>query len=215
MDGEGAASIYIAALLSLISILLYEPSIAIPALLFLMVGAAVLFEEKTIRSKRLFTAAAATALTYILYAGVTLFGLSLTKGAHKVVSGGDLVTFDNILMGLAALFKSLWHTTYLENIGIPAELNIVEIVYIHPPEVIFTSLTALVIIALSVALFSLVRAGKETRPYVVLIILIAVSYLSVIALGRVHSNSIRYVTSQSRYFYFPNAALMLALAVLL
>ncbi len=215
IDGETAVSIYIAALLSIVSILLYEPSIAIPLLLFLMVGAAFLTKDGGVDKKRLIIAGAGAAAVYILYAGVTLFGLSLTEGAHKVVSGGDLITVDNILKGLVALFKSLWHTIYLENIGITAELNIVEIIYIHPPEELITSFTAVVIMALSLALFSLMRADKKNRYFALLLILIGISYFSVIALGRVHSNSIRYVTSQSRYFYFPNAAILLASGILL
>ncbi len=215
IDGEKAVSVYIAGLLSIFSILLYEPSIAIPFLLFLMAGAAFLTEEGVVERRTVFIAGFSAAAVYIVYAGVTLFGLSLTEGEHKVVSGGDLITFDNILMGLVALFKSLWHTIYLENIGITAELNIVEIIYIHPPEGVFTSFTALVIMGLSVALFSLMRAGKEHRYFVLLLILIGISYLSVIALGRVHSNSIRYFTSQSRYFYFSNAAFLLAAGLLL
>ncbi len=212
VTGERAYFIY-AVLFSLASLLLYEPAVAGPA----AVAGIVLFnwrrDGQAAPRRTIYSTALIAIAAYIAYMLVTLFGTSLTTTSHKM-GMGELTTLSNIGLAVKALFVNLWQSSFIINTGMTATLDLSDIVYIRMPEDIFTTINIIKLIPV-VFLAASLRAVKGTRATAAIIATIALSYLFIISLGRMHSNSLEYFISQPRYQYFPNAALIILVAVLL
>lgn len=212
VTGDRALFIY-GVLLSLISLLLYEPAVAAPAV---MAGLLIFNWRRdggTAPKGTIYPAIFIAGAAYLVYMMVTLFGTSLTTTSHKM-GMGDLIALSNIGLAVKALFVNLWQTSFIINTGMAAALKLSDIVYIRAPEDIFTPINIIKLIP-AVFLLASLRMVKGTRATVLILAALALSYLFIISLGRMRSNSLEYFISQPRYQYFPNAVLLIIGAVLL
>lgn len=204
----------VAAALSLVSILLYEPAIAVPAALVFICAAHSLCEAGPISKKQLVTVAALALCAYIAYGLVTLYGLSLTRDTPKIYDD-SLLGAANVAKALKGVAINLWQTSVLGNIGIAGDMRISNIVYLASKKDLFGSAAAVGKLICALAVLLHIRITRKNLLYVAVIITLALSYLFIISLGRVQSNSITYLITQPRYQYFINAAFLSAGAVLL
>ncbi len=201
-------------LFSLASILLYEPAIVAPVALFCITFLALRLEGNNLQKGLIVKAAICVVTVYLLYILVTLYGYSLVKDTHKMATG-DLLSAENIGRTIKGMWVNIYGSLLLKNIGIAAQTKIVHIVYMSPPEGVFSELQNILKLIVASFLVVLIRPVKGWRLIVLIIVGLGLSYLSIISLGRVYSNTLEYLISQPRYLYFPNAALTVAAGALL
>jgi hypothetical protein len=203
-----------ALLLSLTSMLFYEPAIAAPAALLLIISGMYITGEANITRRDLAITVSAVAVVYAFYIGVTLYGLSLTRETH-FVSFSDITTLENIFNALRVTAINLWESTFIKNIGITPGISIKDLVYLIPPKGLYTSFASLIKIELGLFLLALSIPSKKRLHIIAALGALAVSYVFIIALGRMLTNPNGYVQFQPRYQYFPNAVLLTAAGMLL
>ena len=203
-----------AALLSMLSLLLYEPALAAPAAVFVIVILSGASQGPEGKRGRIKAPAIAMLSCYIAYGAFTLYGYSLTKAAHDISVGG-LMSAGNIMEAVKGLFLNLWHSVFIKNIGIATGVDILDIVNTRQAKWPFYDFIATVKFFFALYVISRLRPFKGTLPAAAIMAAVALSYLLIIAVGRVNSNDIWYFISQPRYVYFPNALLAAALALLL
>ena len=141
--------------------------------------------------------------------------LQLTEGQRDVSLLGDVLTAPNILAASEAVVLSLWENIFLKNIGIILDVQISDIIYLRLPHNVFTDLANLSKIAVGLCLLALCRLGRRNAFLVVPLLLLALSYIFILSAGRLTTNTLEYVLTQPRHFYFPNALVIICLGLLL
>lgn len=206
--------LFTALLLALVSMLLYEPAILGPASLLLIVSGLYLSGSGSITRRDLILTISSVIGVYAFYLALTAYGLSLTRQNHSV-SPSDLATLGNMAKAFMVTARNIWESTFIKNIGIPPNVEITDIVYLLTPKGLYTALPALGKIALGLFILSLFRPGRSDRHIAIALGVFAISYIYIISLGRVLTNSVMYVPSQPRYQYFPNALLLITAGIFL
>ncbi len=202
-------------LLSLFSFMLYEPAVAAPALLMLMIPwSATRGLGGDAFKRQLIKAVIVTGAAYFFYLCLTLYGTSLIGEGKKVTVGG-LLTAENFIGGIKGVLHNLWYSTFLNNTGIETNTKLWDILYIYPQKALLSNPLNIIKVALGIFMIFCLRPTRKNWKIVSILLLITLSYIYVISLGRVHSNTILYFVSQPRYQYFTNAFFTLTAGILL
>jgi hypothetical protein len=214
LEGKKPIYLFIAVLMVLLSVFLYEPAIFAPAAIFLVVLFSGGTNEAGGLKKRLVLAGALALAAYIIYFLVTLYGLSLIEKEDKISLAG-LLSWRGIVLAVKGVIVNLLQTTFVKNLGASAVIDITDIVYVEFPDRLFKGFTNLIKIALAIFVILMFRFTGAKRRVIPIFILLAVSYIFVISFGRMQSNTIYYLVTQPRYQYFINAVLLVPLGLLL
>jgi hypothetical protein len=206
--------LFISFFFSFISILLYEPSILVPGVIFLIV----LFYGNKDGGKeglrRLVFPAALVIFVYFVYIAITLYGMTLINQEDKMVAS-SLLTWQNLTLAVKGTLLNLWGSSFIKNIGVAATIEIFDLVYIKLPDNLYTTFINIVKIALALLLISFFRLSRDKRGMLFILAIVTLSYIFIIALGRVYTNSILYFVTQPRYQYFANSAVLIITALLI
>ena len=213
LSTDKPAYLYIAALFSLVSLLLYEPSILVPALVFLIVYFRNNKDGGKGGKRRLALSGALAFFAYLAFILITLYGMTLIDGEGRV-GLGSLLGIENLALAVKGSVLNIWESTLLKNTGVAARIHIFDIVYVYLPDDLYSTLINIVKLALALLLISFFRITRDNRGTLFVLALVALSYIFIISLGRVHSNTITYLLSQPRYQYFVNAAALIITALL-
>ncbi len=200
--------------LTLASMLFYEPAILAPASLLVIIYGLSVTGGAEISRRELAAATVAVGVIYAFYIGLTLYGLSLTRETH-FVSFSDMATAGNIAKAIAVTAANLWESTFIRGIGVSHIVGIDDIVYLMSPATLYNNFSSIVKIALGLLLILSIKPTKRRLYLIVPLAALALSYIFIIALGRVLTNPAAYVPAQPRYQYFPNAMLVTAMGILL
>ncbi|HAO93132.1 MAG: hypothetical protein A2X93_04280 [Deltaproteobacteria bacterium GWC2_56_8] len=214
VETERTPYMLLAVLFALISVLLYEPAFLAPAsVLFIAVG---LYagRGKALPRRNLAIIAVLVLATYAFYLGITAWGFSVTSPRHKM-SLGIMATTTMALNALKVMAVNVWESFFVKNIGVSPYVQIKDIVYVKLPELFYADAAAIVKLSLALFLTSLSRIARTHRYVFFTLLAVAISYIFIISIGRLVTNELAYVPTQSRYQYFPNAMLVIAAAMLL
>ncbi|MBE9531920.1 MAG: hypothetical protein IME98_03850 [Proteobacteria bacterium] len=206
--------LFISFLLSLISILFYEPSILAPVAIFLIV----LFRgtedkgEANIRGLKL--PVVLVIVAYVCFLLITLYGKTLISGGSSV-GVGTLLAWENLTLAVKGVIVNMWETNFIKNIGVAARIHIFDIVYIYLPDNLYGSAVNIIKLALAFLLIFFFRFTRANGRLIFILLMVALSYILIISLGRMQTNSISYLVSQPRYQYFINALFIVVAGMLL
>lgn len=199
--------------LAIFSAFLYEPAIFAPFSLFFVFLAGCQPGGEPPSWKKLLYAAGMIASAYLLYIGVTAYGLTLTKEKQNM-SLSSLLTQQNIAASMKAVFVNLWESTILKNLSV-SKTEVKELVYVSLPDRVFSSPSSALKLAAGLFLWSMCRVTKKHVFIITILLSVAFTYLFIISLGRMFTNDISYIMSQPRYQYFFNAIIITVAGLLL
>ncbi|MBI5642582.1 MAG: hypothetical protein HY954_03800 [Deltaproteobacteria bacterium] len=206
--------ILLSILFALVSVLLYEPAFLAPAAILFIVAGLYLTKKGPLPKRNLAIIAALIFATYVFYLGITAWGYTVTHSRHKMTLG-IMATWSMFVNTLQVMAMNIWESLFIKNIGVSPYVQIKDIVYVKLPEIVYSDTVAVVKILIALFVTSLSRVVKTHRYVFFTLIIVAVSYIFIISIGRLVTNDMAYVPSQSRYQYFPNAMLVIAAALLL
>lgn len=197
------------------SAFLYEPAVVCHAALFFIMLGMRQAQAESISRRDYFFICVAIAAAYLLYAGITAYGISLAKSSHRM-SLSDLLSVGNVLKSLEAVATDLWRSAIIKNSGVHLNILIEDVVSASLPKSILADIMMPFKILIALFLFSFCRFTKRNAVLVLTLVSVALSYLFIIALGRMeHGGNLFYFLTQPRYQYFPNAVLLLSVCMLL
>jgi len=195
-----------------ISVLLYEPAIIVLGVIIIILSGFYLDKADSLPGKKILLAAGLIFLTGLAYLGVTVYGITIADYRMKA---DMLISLELILKSVMVTFTNVW-AIFIKNIGIKPFLEIKDIVYVNVPADLLGDIRAIVKLVLAVFIISSLRVGKASKAvFVVSCVIMALSYIFIISLGRAITNDLAYVPAQARYQYFPNALLTLSFGVLI
>jgi len=207
---------YLALMMDLFAILLYEPTLFSPAFLFLFLVGMTRWLDKKLTRRQIFFVAGSILVFYACYfilATVSLTYLNMKKSER--MSLADLFQWKNLVQCCVGIWMNLWKTNFITNIGILPQIKIDDILYIHPSKEIFKNLNNILILFCGIFFLSCFRIFKKNIWIIFSLLGIAISYIFIISMGRVLTNDLEYVITQPRYQYFVNAVLFIGIGVLL
>ncbi len=162
---------------------------------------------------------------YLATFGVAIFyGLFLISATVLNPTAGtaqksplDLLNWENTFRGLYTALTFVVNMNILNNIGIfPPEVEINQLVNLYPP--LFKSgmvpLKAVIFLPIFLTLFkysSRLKSWHFTLP----LILMGLSHISIICIGRTKTGVFDYIVTRSHYAYFTNAVFLIALGVII
>lgn len=206
-------SLVLAATAGLLSLLLYEAAVFVLAAMPLLVLAAGHATGRNATRKELVFAAVIVLAAYAFYAAFTVYGISLEKPSGKM-SLRDLLEPTHIFLSTKAVLANLWTSSFVKNVGVLSDVKITDIVHLPLEPETYRKADAILKILLGLVLLGLIRPCR-TSYFAVLLLVVGLSYVFIIALGRLLTNDAHYLMAQPRYQYFPNVFAILALALLL
>lgn len=212
-EAGGFRFLIAAALAGLLSLLLYEAAIFVLAATPMLVLAGGHAAGRNTSRKEFMFAVAVVLAAYVFYAAFTAYGISLEKPSAKM-SLRDLLEPGHIFLSTKAVLANLWTSSFVKNVGVLPDVKITDIVHLSLEPETYKKTEAILKILLGLALLSLVRP-RRSGYFAVLLLGVGLSYVFIIALGRLLTNDAHYLMAQPRYQYFPNAFAILALALLL
>lgn len=203
----------LAASAGLLSLLLYEAAVFVLAAMPLLVLAAGHATGRNPTRKEFALAVVTVLAAYAFYAAFTAYGISLEKPSGKM-SLRDLLEPNHIFLSTKAVLANLWTSSFVKNVGVLSDVKITDIVHLSLEPEAYRKADVILKILLGLALIGLMRP-RRTSYFAVVLLAVGLSYVFIIALGRLLTNDTHYLMAQPRYQYFPNAFALLALALLL
>ena len=200
-------------ILAILSVICYEPAALAPiAAVFVMVGAYYLRLER-IPEKKYFVFPAVVALAaYLVDMFIAWYGVKLTSSTHTM-SLSYLTMPKGMFLGLKALVINIWESNFLKNIGIDLSVTVSNNVFLTLARPVYSDPAFFMKIAVTVLLIICLRPTKKTLILSAAFLCLALSYIYIIALGRIVTNGMYYVVTQPRYQYFPDALLLLTATI--
>lgn len=209
----GRRFLVLAALAGLLSLLLYEAAVFVLAAIPLLVLAAGHATGRDVARKEFVFAVVTVLAAYAFYAAFTAYGISLEKPSGKM-SLRDLLVPEHVFLSTKAVLANLWASSFVKNVGVLSDVKITDIVYLVLSPETYQKADTILKILLGLALLGLMHP-RRTGYFAVLLLAVGLSYVFIIALGRLLTNDAHYLMAQPRYQYFPNAFAILAFALLL
>lgn len=203
----------LAATAGLLSLLLYEAAVFVLAAIPLLVLAAGHATGRNVVRKEFVFAVVTVLAAYAFYAAFTAYGISLEKPSGKM-SLRDLLEPEHVFLSTKAVLANLWTSSFVKNVGVLSDVKITDIVHLSLEPETYRKADAILKILLGLVLLGLVRP-RRVGYFAVVLLAVGLSYVFIIALGRLLTNDAHYLMAQPRYQYFPNVFALLALALLL
>jgi hypothetical protein len=207
---------YLALIMDLVAILLYEPTLFSPAFLFIFLVGMTRWLDKKLTRRQILLVAGSILVFYACYfflATVSLSYLKVNKSARMSIA--DLFQWKNLVQCFVGIWMNLWKTNFITNIGIPPAIKIEDILYVQPSKEMLKNPYQFLLLLCGIFFLSCFRVTKRDVWIALSFIGIAISYIFIISLGRVLTNNVEYIISQPRYQYFTNAVLFIAIGVML
>jgi len=204
--------------LALLLALFYEAAILAPAILLLIVFWAkytLSGETRKVSKQGMRPLLYGVLASYLVFFIVTFIMFQITRTGRNVSLLGDTLTRGNLIEATKAVGLSLWENTFLKNIGIRPDIRFLDIIYLHLPLSVFTDWTNLSKLVLGLSLLPLFRLRKQNVFLVLPLLFFALSYSFILSAGRLTTNSLEYVLTQPRHFYFPNCMVIISIGLLL
>lgn len=213
VETEERRFLVLAATAGLLSLLLYEAAVFVLAAIPLLVLAAGHATGRNVARKEFVFAVVTVLAAYAFYVAFTAYGVSLEKPSGKM-SLRDLLGPEHVFLSTKAVLTNLWASSFVKNVGVLSDVKITDIVHLSLEPETYRKADAILKILLGLVLLGLIRP-RRTSYFAVLLLAVGLSYVFIIALGRLLTNDAHYLMAQPRYQYFPNVFALLALALLL
>jgi len=208
---------YSGVFLALLLALLYEAAILAPAILLLIVWVkyALSGEEEKGSKQRLRPLLYSVLASYLVFFLVSFYMFQITKTERDVSLVTDTLIGGNLIAATKAVGLGLWESVFIKNIGIRPDIQFLDIIYLRLPNNIFTDWTNLFKLLLGLCLIPFFRLRKQNAFLVLPLLVLALSYMFILSAGRLTTNTLEYVLTQPRHFYFPNCMVMISIGLLL
>lgn len=209
----GIVALVSAFVLALISMLLYEAAALAPFFMMALILASMMDRDNPVNVKKLWLPCIAMIAAYLLYAAVTVYGLAIKEPSPMTLTNVMLWHPHLFEDAGKALITNMAQTSFMKNIGV---------IMIRPdgtvtlPSFTFPMVLFYAGCLLSGALLLPLMKLNQARKYTVMVLsLLALSYVYVIYVGRAITNDLDYMVTQQRYQYFANALFAVSVALLL
>ena len=154
----------------------------------------------------------------VLYSAIFLYEIKRTQATEPnsgQVSFSGIVSINNIRHAIKTTAIFLWDPLILKSFAFPSDMKVRDITYqkgvqirAGPIEFVIAAICALII------LLSF-RVKKKNLLFIAMFVLLLLSFVFILSLGRGVSAPPDYVQSQYRYTYFPNLMLIIVFALLI